>query len=183
MCSFRLLQTARSSSAFRPQHYARHAFRLARAMHWRPARGCTHGGAKTRRCSVHVHIDGCRLAVHARGAKVTVLLGGSPSPLEGYVISQCILCISNGFQDSESDYTIETPVARCQDPSARSSMLNNLLAMRCVLCEYSSWTITPDDSFVLFVKAERQCVVRRVKASIVSWTGWNWRSPEATIMN
>ena len=30
---------------------ARHAFRLVRAMHWRPARGCTHGRAKTRRCS------------------------------------------------------------------------------------------------------------------------------------
>ena len=175
----RLLQTASPRRRFAHSNDARHAFRLVRAMHWRPARGCTHGGAKTRRCSAH--IDGCRLAVHARGAKV--LLGGSPSRLEGYVISLCILCISNGFQDSESDYTIETPVARCQDPSARSSMLNNLLAMRCVLCEYSSWTITPDDSFVLFVKAERQCVVRRVKASIVSWTGWNRRSPEATIMN
>ena len=38
------------------------------------------------------YIDGCRLAVHARGAKV--LVGGSPSRLEGYVISYCIEWIS-----------------------------------------------------------------------------------------
>ena len=36
--------------AHRDSNDARHAFRLVRAMHWRPARGCTHGRAKTRRC-------------------------------------------------------------------------------------------------------------------------------------
>ena len=37
--------------AHRDSNDARHAFRLVRAMHWRPARGCTHGRVKSRRCS------------------------------------------------------------------------------------------------------------------------------------
>ena len=46
MCSFRLLQTAPPRRRFAHSNYARHAFRLVRAMHWRPARGCAHGRAR-----------------------------------------------------------------------------------------------------------------------------------------